>query len=526
MTSETESRAIAARAAEFLRRHVVLLALLVPLAAWYFWLNWYDGMGSLQGDGLIYMSTARHYAPYLPAHPLDEMWASATQFPPAFAALLAASGGAADFRLAHGITTLSLVAAFAALYAWLVLGLGLGRLRAAFGAALLALAPGTFMLSFYVYPEGMYVALIFAALIALARGEQTGSAAYFWTASAATAAAILTRTVGIALLPALLMVLLRQRPRGWPAMVALALAPGAAWNLLHDSPFQYTHSLKDRYLGTSVEAILQSLSESTSAVAWGLLHNLNQNQNLTWLAVPLAAVASVVAFQRFVRWRPDAWYLLAYLSVVAIWPYPFEGPRLTWVVVPVLIGYLVWAGEQAAVRIRASRPWAGFTVRWAPVATLALMVAPEFALLSARAVHPLAQANPAYRHYPQWYELSLVRAQVLTGLHVGVAEAFRKFAPQIPPDQCFFSTLEDLGSFYMRLPAQEPPPESVDDAVFNDELRQAGCRYFVFSTASSKDGERDFYPYDRVRDRVRIVDEYHMSVEGRPRIAVLAVLRE
>ena len=509
-----------------LRRHGAILAVLLALTPWYLWLNWYDGLGSLQGDGLIYVSTARHYAPYLPPHPLDEIWASVTQFPPGYGALLAATGGAADFRLAHGITALSLVAAFAAFYAWLVLSLGVERLRAALGATLLALAPGTFMLSFHLYPEGMYLAMVFAALIALARGEQTAGAAWFWTASAATAAAILTRTVGIALLPALFVALARARPRGWPVMFALALGPGAVWSLVHNPPFNYTRSLKDRYLGTPVEDVVRTLWDATQSAAWGLLHNVNQNQELVWLAVPLVAVAGVVAFQRVFRWRPDAWYLLAYLGILAIWPYANEGPRLTWVVVPILLGYLVCAGQQAALRVQASSRWSSVAFRWAPVAALALMVVPEFALLSARAVHPLSLANPAYRHYPQWYEPSLKRAHALTEMHLGVAEAFRKFAHQIPANECFFSTLEDLGSFYMRVPAQEPPPESIDDAVFNEELHQAGCRYFVFSVASSHDGERDFYPLDRVRDRVRILDEYRMALEGRPVVSVLAVLRD
>lgn len=506
-----------------LRRHGAFLALLTALAAWYLWLTWYDGLGSLMGDGMIYVSTARYYAPYWPTHPIDEAWATLTQFPPVYALVLAAAGGAADLRLAHGITTLCLLGAFVSCYGWL-LTLGLSRLRASAATALLGLAPGIFLQSFHLYPEGLYVSLSFAALIGLVRGEQTSRASWFWASSAAIAIAIVTRTVGVTLLPALLVALVRSRPARWPGMLVLAVAPAVAWNLAHDPPFSYTDALRDVYVGAGPEAILRSVWVSTESAALGLLHNLSQNPSLAWFAVLLAVVTAGVAARRFLQWRPDAWYLAAYLATLAIWPYPVEGPRLTWVVVPIVLGYLLWAGAQLALRVTSRLGRAGPVVGWLPVIAVALMVLPEFALLSARAVHPLALANPDYRHFPQWYAPTLDRARLMTELHLGVAEAFRKFAPQIPEDQCFFSVLQDLGAFYTLREAHTPPPESVDQSTFDEEVRKTGCRYFVFTIASAQDDERILYPLHRLGDRIQVLDMRRMGLPGDPPVAVLGVL--
>lgn len=517
------NRGVARRTLALLARHGACAAVLAPLAAWYLWLNWYDGLGSLMGDGLIYVSTARHYAPYWPAHPLDAVWAAYTQFPPVFALVLAAAGGAADLRLAHAATTVCLIAAFAVSYGWL-LTLGVSRLRAAAMTAVLALAPGVFLQSFHLYPEGLYVCLSLGALIALVRGESTSRAGWFWAAALLVAIAIVTRTVGVTLLPALVVALVRHRPARWPGMIALALAPALAWNLTHDPPFSYTDALRDVYLDSSPEAIWQTVRASIESAASGLLHNLSQNPQFAWFAVALGAVAASVAVRRFFQWRPDAWYLSAYLATLAIWPYPVEGPRLTWVVLPILLGYLLWVGEQLSRRADGfgrARP----AIAWLPVAAVALMVLPEFALLAARAVHPEALARPAYRHFPQWYTPALDRARVMTELHLGVADAFRKFAPRIPEDQCFFSSLQDLAAFYTRREARTPPPASVDAATFDEELRRAGCRYFVFAIASAQDDEQVLYPLDRVRDRIEILDVQRMNVPGEPPVAVLGVLR-
>jgi hypothetical protein len=226
---------------------------------------------------------------------------------------------------------------------------------------------------------------------------------------------------------------------------------------------------------------------------------------------------------RFARWRPDAWYFLAYLAALALWPYPGEAVRLAWVVVPVALGYLVWGGERLAAR---AAPVLGASVpalRWAPVAVVALAVLPEFALLAGRALHPLARDTPGYRHLAQWYEPDLARARYLTEVHLRLAESLPAFAAEVPATECVLSSVPQVVSFFMGRSSRNLPPESADDAVFESALRDSGCRYAVFAAATAR-GESAFYPYQRLGGRVVILGEAYARLEGEPLVASLGML--
>lgn len=503
-----------------MRRHAAAAAVLASLAALYFWLTAYADVGALNGDGLIYLHSARHYAPHWPDDPFAAVWASVTQFPPAYPALLAATGGIFDLRLAHGATTACLLAALATGYAWLV-ALGVPRASAAAAIGLVGLAPGTFLQSLYLHPEGLYVALVFAALLGLHAGERTSQAHGFWLACAATALAILTRTVGVALLPALLLALARGKPRHWPFMLALAVLPGLAWNLLHRPGWSYSDTLTESYLGAPLDAVVRQVAASIAAASGGFVDNLVRAGPLRVLAAVAAAFAAGVALWRFARGRADAWYVAAYLGALALWPYPQEAQRLAWVLVPFLVGYVACGAGALAAK------WGRPRLAWAALALLAAAIVPEFLALGGRAVHPLARRVPEYRHYPEWYAPQLEVAWSVTELRLRTVEALRRFEPQIPEGECAYATLPYLiGGTYVRRGLPAPPPEALTDAEFERAVAGGECRYFIFTY--ERDARRGFtqplYPLARIREHVDVVDEQRMA-DGKALVAALGVLK-
>lgn len=507
-----------------LARHGFFAAALLALAGLYAWLTGYDDLGAFRGDGLIYLQTARHYAPHWPDDPIAAIWADVTQFPPAYALLLAASGGIFDFRLAHFATTLCLLAAFAMTYAWLLTA-GVARTRAAAAAALVGIAPGTFLQSLFLHPEGLYVALCGAALLLLVLAERSSWPGWLWCAAAAIAAAILTRTVGIALLPALAAALVRARTPHWPLLLAVAILPGAAWNLAHRNEWSYSDTLTSTYLGASLESIVGTIRATVVAAATGLVDNLVRAGPLRGLAGVLAGIAGAVTLWRLKQGRPDAWYVASYLVILALWPYPQEAERLAWVLVPFVIGYVAWAGERLAALAPAVR--VRMPLAWLPLAVLALALLPEFALLMGRALHPLARATPAYRHHPEWYVPDLAQAWSLADLRVHTARALRRFEARIPQDACVFTTLPYvIASFYVPRDLRVPPAEGADDETFGHVLRQSGCAYVLFTFQIDPRGgiTTRLYPLERLAGRVEIVDEEYSS-DGKALVAALGVLR-
>jgi hypothetical protein len=510
-----------------LRRHGAFAVVLAALAALYLWLNAFDDLGGLGGDGLIYAVTARAYAPFGPPDALAAEVAGGTQFPPVYSLLLMAGGGAASLLAAHLATAFFLLCAFASFYLWLC-SLGVGRLQAALGVALLGAMPGTWVQSFYLHPEGLYVALTLAALNLLTLAERTARAGLFWAASVAVGLAIVTRTVGVALLPALAVTLFRSRPRWWIGMIAAALAPEALWSALHHPPWGYADTLIAQYGGdTSLRNVLGAIAGSVVASVKGLGWNVVQTPRLVWPAAAVGIASMAVALWRFVHCKPDAWYLMAYLGVMALWPFPEEAWRLTWVVVPILLGHFLWAGEQVLRRAGVSSGRIRSALSSAPGLIAGLTLLPGFALLTARAAHPLTDLHPAYRHVPEWYDPLLPKAQWLAESRLATVDGLREFAARVPEGQCVFSTRPLMTSFFTGRTAHFTPREGEGDAAFDEELRRKGCRFFVVFHDAGRAYTRAYYPLDRLGTRLEVIAKSGIDIgpADERRVAELAILK-
>lgn len=489
-----------------LRRHGVLALALPLLAALYLWLSWYDGLGSVRGDGLIYFLTAWQYAPWVTPDPLAAAIARATLFPPVYPLMLMASGAIYGFQAAHVVTAGLLLVSFVAFHAWLV-SLGVSRARAGACAALFGLLPGTLLQSFYLHPEGLYVALVFTAFVLLDAAERTQRAGWFWGASAIIAIALVTRTAGVTLVPALALVLVRNRPAGWPAMLAAAVAPAVAWGLLHHPEMAYSEVLTGKYnteraLGDMARDVASYVAAAIDGLSW----NIVRMASLRGPGLGLCAVAFGIGLWRFARGKVDAWYVMAYLGMMALWPYPQEDWRLMWVLAPIVLGYLCWGGERLAGRAAAVSPPVRAAMAWGPLLAIALVVVPGALLFGQRALQAAREGEPALRHIPEWYHVDPAVGRQAAQRQLEIIRGLRQFQPLIPEDALVCSTLPLAVAFYIDRLAHNPP---LDDARFENELQRQGCRYFLMLAAPSRKFG-PYYPRDRLGDRIRIIGEHRM----------------
>ena len=189
-------------------------ALLLLIGIAYVVWSWTDQLGDYSGDNAFYLLTARHFSPWSPADPVAAYFAKTTLFPPLYSMLLAVFGGAESVRIAHEITTAFLILTLVALWCWLR---GLRQPMAiAVGIPLIfALLPGTYRLALAIRSENVYCFFVVAAFACVTAFERNGRLGWLWTAAACISAAVLTRSVGVALVAAWLAFLAIQRPKGW-----------------------------------------------------------------------------------------------------------------------------------------------------------------------------------------------------------------------------------------------------------------------------------------------------------------------
>lgn len=484
-----------------LSRHRALVAVLVSLAALYLPWSASSHPGDLDGDSATYYLTARHFAPYLGAEATAAHAAQLSQFPPLYPLALALTGGAASVPMAHAVTVLCLLAALAAFYGWL-LALGLTRGWAAVATGLLGLLPGTWLLALSLLSEPLYLALSLAALTLLARAG-TDSRAHAW-AALAIAAAILTRSAGLALLPALAFALWRERPRGSPWILLLAVAPPLAWSLVPRGQAGYLAEF------SSAGEMLAWLPHGLDAFVRGIGDNLLHTGTGSGRALACGIVLLGVALVRVRPLRPDLAYVGAYTGLIALWPYPTHATRFAWVLVPLLLGYAFLGAQLLGRRLR--------TAPHAPAAllaaALALALAPALVAGIARWRDPLAAPHAGLRHLRAWYAPDAAQATPQALLQWHLMAGLAQLGERVPPDDCVLALGWPTVTFHTGRVAWELPDESADDAALRAAIARAGCGHFVLLGIPNPIVPTPFYPDARLPGELEPLGAYRADVAG------------
>jgi hypothetical protein len=501
-----------------LRKQILPLLLLGGLAALYLPWTASERLGSLGGDSAVYLLTAEHFAPYLPDEPVAAAFADASQFPPLYPAALAATGGAASLRVAHAVTTLFLLAALAAAHA-LLRELSVPPGKALVAVTAFALMPGTLEQALQLKSEPLYLALSLAGLVALLRAGTSGSQVSYWLAVALMAGALLTRSAGIALVPALWIALWRGRPAGWPWMAAAMPAPALAWAVLHRGEDNYAGVLLQTWLA-SPGAAIDTLAGNAAALVAGLGSSVVAAPALALVLAPLAVIAAGVLVLRAGRGAPDAWYVAAYLALVTVWGYRAESARFAWVMIPLLLAYVVQAGWMLAQKLPPSSRFARSAAAWLAPAALAVAVMPQFAIALER-WHDPAVADRELVRLPEWYGRDRAAARAEAQAHLDLVRALAALARHVPAGDCVFAIKPSTVAYHLRRDAFLTPFEAVDDDAFQAWLLEKKCRHMVLLAATDgEDFPTPYYPRDRLGDALEIV----AAVPGSESPAVVAAL--
>lgn len=486
---------------------LVLLALAAVYLPW----AWSDQLGSLGGDSAVYVLTSRHFAPGLAHDPVAQAMAEASLFPPLYPLVLALSGGAAELHWAHAATTVCLLAAFALFHAW-QRQLGLAAPLALAGLLLFALLPGTWLLALQLLSEPLYLLLSLAFLLT-ASGTDPGPR-QAWAAAILLAALLLTRTAGVAMVPAYLWLLLRRRPARWPAMLVLALAPAPIWFALHPGEEAYRDSLADSYVGDGLATGFARLIDNTMAMGGGLAMNVVQTPVLLLAVLALGLPALAVAVRRLVEGKADAIYLWGYLAMIAIWPYPAEARRLAWVLMPLLIAYLLLAGEALADALRAHGLAAARLAAGLPALLSGLVLLPGDLQAALRYQSAASVERPEVRHLPEWYEPDPRMALRQATLHLDLADALGRLGRLIPPGECVFSIKPQTVAWYTRRDSYVTPFEALDDAPFERWLADKGCGYVLMMAATTEMHPTPYFPAARIPERLEPIETISSLHDG------------
>ena len=346
-----------------------VLALVAGAAAIAF--VWQPGLASVYDDSVSYLVMGQVLSPWahasaavVDAFPLE-------RYPPLFPLLLGLTGGAFDWRIGHALIAVCFAASvfLCALHAR---GVTRSNAMALATALAFALLPGAWMNLKGILSEFPYLAFSLAALVQHRRLEGRADARGWAALAVWVSAALLTRTIGVALVAGLAAAeglrWLRSRDarRLRAAAIALAvpLAAIALWYLLRPA------GREDTYAAIGANMLKSLRKEGAPWIVRVILGNVD-SFGYSWLRAlvifwsgaldPKAILASAIglvalagAAWRAARGEPDGLYAACYLAILLLFPYPAHVYRLGVPIVPVLLAAAAWALAQASQRLSAS----------------------------------------------------------------------------------------------------------------------------------------------------------------------------
>ena len=330
--------------------------------------TWQPGLASLYDDSVSYLVMAQAFSPFGAASAAISAAAPNEKYPPLFPLVLALGGGAHDWRIAH----LWVAAAFAASVFFLGVHArnATASERIGWAAALVfAWMPGVWLNVKGILSEFPYMALTFATLACYERlRTRPATRADYAGLGALLAVVMLTRTIGVALVAAVAAAeawrFARERDRARLANAAWALAipivAAALWYALRPKGGE------DAYLafgsgvaqGTAQHGLgwalgIAGMNLPALADAWltALLIYWGEPWRPGFMIATFVGASGVIGtLWRAARGEADAFYVLAFVAILAAWPFPGQMYRLALPVMPLLVVHALWLWQRLAAR--------------------------------------------------------------------------------------------------------------------------------------------------------------------------------
>ncbi len=337
--------------------HLVWSSLLLYLTYLLSKLIQFDNLSSFANDSVHYLVMARHYSPWVDeSRAISSAWLL-QDFPPFFPWLLAFTGTAHSLLYAH----------------LLVAGLGLAGLYfyyllssrwlksqglALFPLLIFALSPGFILGLQGILSESLYF-FLFIIFVLLYTPTRNNSNTKIVIAGLLLAAILLTRTIGIALWMAILTQAffssISQKRVNYQPIVIAAISLLVYFLLMTIwGPVKESHYLdilirylgdKDLYqIGTGTEHFFSAASQLTSLLDswttfWIIYWRADGFSSSYYVMIVLLLLSTSGLLIRLAKNKYDAWYVLFYLLILLIWPYPGQMVRLLFPIMPLLLIY-------------------------------------------------------------------------------------------------------------------------------------------------------------------------------------------
>lgn len=489
---------------------MLLLAAVIPVYTWH-----EDTSGFLTDDGL-YLLMADFFSPYYDGNIfVDFLVMEQARFPPVFPILIALLGGGSwNMGPAHLATGACFLLSALMLFLWIRRTLPASQ--AALGCLLVyALLPETLIYVLELRSEFLYIALTLTVLFLLqsARRSENHQHELLCGAAALVGLCIGTRTIGVCLFAAFAIHLFLERTKRKTLYLALAAAPPVFWYVIKTINGYSNFYVRDMLQFTTGDGAWQLITNDIPRNAWLMLtawgRHFGIDTDSSWILQGVAALLLLLAIRGFwhrIRARePDTYYVIFYILIIAVWPYPDHIVRFVYPLIPIALLYIfTGASRGPSSRMSAPVPFreAGL------VFVMLILIYPNAIAVLERFTAPTPSYVPEdYRHIRTWLqrdnpEMNHEEADAKSS----VVTLLKRVDQHLDENECLYAEHRPLTMLYSHRPVFGLPSDLSPGYL-------SRCKYlFVMNLVA---GHKAKYPlYEIDHDRLQLVDiEYGFTGE-------------
>ncbi len=472
----------------------------------HFFISFNDNPG-FWTDSFIYLLQADYFSNWNAENlPVLEQAMAYRSFPPMYPFYLSIFGAGSDNIILASVATSIILLPVCLFYIDWQVKEGLAKANALINAILFLLLPSTLLFSTELWSENLYLLFVLLTLWCFSKTKNSTDN-WLYLSAFTCGLALITRSVGISLVIALLIAVYRRDKTKIVFTAIIILIPWLIWSLVSNG-IDYEQS----YFNNAFLERYKSFIDAYGGV-WAGISTIIQFQLKTfWLGLQLqfntvinigtAVLAGLVIlttcfalYRRIIILSLDALYVVIYLGLIFIWNFSDQNVRFIYVIIPFVLFYIQVTtstlfkqnNKNISIFFNLSIPF-----------LIVITIFPCLMFMTNRLLTNPGENIQSLTNDRNW----------LTGMDTEkmvkhlifkkrLIESTIDIKEVVPQDKCIYSIHQEFVMLYSKRKVIIPPLQNVGQEDFINELTQ--CHY-MFIVASALREHEPLYPVDRVKN--------------------------
>jgi len=476
----------------------------------YYSITFNDQLAGFNSDDAVYLLLSDLYSFKTAGYEnLYELLRTTSYFPPLYPIVLALFGvDSGNPALATNITVaIQLIALFFSAF-WIYKKTNNIYVSLA-SVIIFLILPGSLIFSQELWSEHLFMFLLYWCLIII--NYKKINIKHWLSIAALIALATFTRSIGIALIIALILFLFVNRIRFAIIYSGISLIPFIFWNIIRESYFDRSSYL-DTFLSTisnlsfyqifelfikKITVLYQSILWLFSSIQTNLLHQFITNLFLLFFLTLIL----IELLDRSKKFKFDAFFLIAYLAILFVWPYDsvYFVSRFLYPLFPLLVFYFINRYTLYITRYKCS-----LVTHILLFGVILISILPSSYQFLSRAYADVETELMPFRRDRQWLMTDDVEiAKILINNSYFTIKSLKEMQSIVPVNECIYSIQAPIIMLHAKRVSSILPHPEVSDEEFTKET--SACNYVLAMPVYDAAGKYpEFYPVQRLSN-----DDYH-----------------